>query len=221
MEIREKLMPRSTKCLIATLLYFLLAFTPLGAQGPDPEFFVPEFFVSLAPSVVTVTQGEAAMLTVTIRCNTSSFAAVKDCNARPKFDLSLSEFPDGMSAQIADGRVGDNTVSIASSSNAKAGSFPVQIKVAAGTTTQVQTFVLNIREAVPAPSVAMGNREPVTAAAGPVLAWEHHVLVAKTPEAFNRMADDLGRDSWELVSVVTRQNARSVDLVGSFRRPKR
>jgi hypothetical protein len=153
--IAGKIMPRSTKCTIAALLYLLVAgFMPLGAQNPDPEFFVPEFFVSLAPSVVTVTQGEAAMLTVTIRCNTSSFAAVKDCNARPKFDLSLSEFPDGTSAQIADGRIGDNTVSIASSSEAKAGSFPVQIKVTAGTTTQVQTFVLNIRGAATTPFVS-------------------------------------------------------------------
>ena len=33
------------------------------------------------------------------------------------------------------------------------------------------------------------------------------------------MADQLGRDSWELVSVVTRQNAHSAE-VGFFRRRK-
>ena len=192
----------------------------LDAQTADPEFVIPEFFISLAPSVVTVTQGEAAMLTVTVRCNISSFAAVRDCNARSKFDLSFSEFPDGTSAQIADGRVGDNTVSITASSETKTGSFPVQVTAAAGNTTQVQTFILNIRKAASAQSVATVDHEPVAVSAGHVLAWEHHVLVAKTPEDFNRMADDLGRGSWELVSVVTRQNARNTEWVGFFKRPR-
>lgn len=215
-----KIMPTSTKCIIAALLFLLLAgFKPAEAQDIDPEFFVPEFFISVAPSVVTVTQGEATMLTVVIKCNTSSFGAVKNCNDQPKFALSFFQFPNGTSAQIADGRIGDNTISITTSSNAEVGSFPIQVAVAAGTTTQVQTFVLTIRKAAPA-SLDTGVHEPMAAPTGPVLAWEHHVVVAKTPEEFNRMADELGRDSWELVSVVTRQNAHSAE-VGFFRRRKK
>jgi len=45
-------------------------------------------------------------------------------------------------------------------------------------------------------------------------------VVAKTPEELNRMANDLGKVSWELVSVVSRHNARGMELIGFFRRPK-
>ncbi len=219
----EGFMPRSIKRTLAALLFVsLAALKPVAAQrpNPDPEFFIPEFFISVSPSVVTVEQGGLTMLTVTIRCNTSSFEAVKDCNARPKFDLYLSEFPDGTSAQTAGGRIGDNTISINTSSEAKVGLFPVQVTVVAGTTTQMQTFVLNIRQAASPPSAETAIREPVAAAAGPQITWEHHVVVAKTPEELNRMANDLGKTSWELVSVVSRQNARGAELVGFFRRAK-
>ncbi|HEY2499453.1 MAG TPA: hypothetical protein VGK24_20520 [Candidatus Angelobacter sp.] len=101
-----------------------------------------------------------------------------------------------MSVQIADGRIGDNTVLITASSETKAGSFPVRVTVAVGTTTQVQTFIVNIREAASSQPVAREVRDPVAVSAGHIVAWEHHVLVAKTPEDFNHMADDLGRDSW-------------------------
>lgn len=216
-------MPRSIRCTLAALLFFsLAALKPVTAQrpNPDPEFVIPEFFISVSPSVVTVEQGGLTMLTVTIKCNTSSFEAVKDCNGRPKFDLYLSEFPDGTSAQTAGGRIGDNTISINTSSEAKVGSFPVQVTVAAGITTQVQTFVLNIRQAAAASSAETGIREPVAAAAGPQIIWEHHVVVAKTPEELKRIANDLGKASWQLVSVVSRQNARGMELIGFFRRPK-
>ena len=216
-------MPRSIKCTLAALIIVSLATVkPVTAQRADrdPEFSIPEFFISVSPSVVTVEQGGLTMLTVTIKCNTSSFEAVKDCNGRPKFDLYLSEFPDGTSAQTAGGRIGDNTISINTSSEAKVGSFPVQVTVAAGITTQVQTFVLNIRQAAAASSAETGIREPVAAAAGPQIIWEHHVVVAKTPEELKRIANDLGKASWQLVSVVSRQNARGMELIGFFRRPK-
>lgn len=216
-------MPRSIK-FIATALVFvsLAALKPATAQrpNPDPEFVVPEFFISVVPSVVTVEQGGLTMLTVTIKCNTSSFEAVKDCNDRPKFDVYLSEFPDGTSVQTAGGRIGDNAIAINASSSAKTGSFAVQVTVAAGITTQVQTFVLNIRQAAPVASTETVNRESVAAPASHQLTWEHHAVVAKTPEELNRVANDLGKASWELVSVVSRQNAHGTELIGFFRRPK-
>ena len=93
-------MPRSIKC-IAPLLFFLAGLKPIVAQS-----LVPEFFIAVAPSVVTVVQGEHASLNVAITCNTSSFIAVAECNARPEFDLYLSEVPDGTNAQTAAGRIG-------------------------------------------------------------------------------------------------------------------
>jgi len=216
-------MPRSIKCILAVLLFVsLAALKPLTAQrpNPDPEFLIPEFFISVSPSVVTVEQGGLTMLTVTIKCNTSSFIAVKDCNDRPKFDVYLSEFPDGTSVQTAGGRIGDNAIAINASSGAKTGSFAVQVTVAAGITTQVQTFVLNIRQAASASSTETATREPVAAPASHQLTWEHHAVVAKTPEELNRLANDLGKASWELVSVVSRQNAHGTELIGFFRRPK-
>jgi hypothetical protein len=209
-------MPR-LKCIGAALLFFVLAgLKPSIGQSP-----VPEFFITVAPSVVTVLQGEATSLTVTITCHTSSLVVATDCNAWPKFDFHLSEFPDGTHAELAAGRIGANTISLSASSEATAGSFPIQVTVAAGNTSQVQTFVLNVRQAAAAPSVQQGTRHPVGVPADPVLTWEHRVLMAKTPEEFDRKANDLGQDSWELVSVITRQDFGVAEWIGFFKRLKR
>src|ERR1700760_401550 len=165
---------------------------------------VPEFFITVAPSVVTVLQGEATSVTLTITCDTSSLVVAADCNTW-KFDFHFSEFPEGMHAETADGRVGANTILISASSKTTPGSFPIQVNVGAGKTAQVQTFVLNVGEAAGASSFQQGTRPRVDVEAGPALAREHHVLVPKTPEEFDRKANDLGRNSWELVSVVPRQ----------------
>ena len=209
-------MPRSRRCILTALLFFVLAgLLPAICQTP-----IPEFFITVAPSVVTVLQGEATSVTVTLTCNTSSLVVAADCNAWPKFDFHLSEFPDGTHAETAAARVGANTISISASSDATVGSFPVQMTVAAGNTAQVQTFILNVRQAASALSVPQGLQRPARIPAGPVLTWEHRVLVAKTPEEFNRKANDLGRDSWELVSVITRQDL-DAEWIGFFKRQKR
>jgi len=210
-------MRRSRRCTGAVLLFFLLAvLQPVTGQSPAPEFFI-----TVAPSVAIVLQGEATSLTVIITCNTSSLVVAADCNAWPNFDFHLSEFPDGTQAELAAGRIGANTISISASSDATLGSFPVQVTVVAGKTAQVQTFVLNVRQAAAAPSVQQGTRQPVGIQAGPVLTWEHRILVAKTPEEFDRKANDLGRDSWELVSVITRWDFGIAEWIGFFKRPKR
>lgn len=199
----------------ALLLFFLAAVKPMLAQKP-----IPEFYIAVAPSVVTIHQGEMTTLTVTIRCNDSSFIAIADCTGREKFDLSLSQFPDGMDAETAAGRIGANTVAISASSKAAVGSFAVQVTVVAGSTTQEQTFLLSVKQS--ASSSAAGEIQPPgEATAGPGSAWEHHVLVANSPEEFNCMADDLGEDSWELVSVIRRREADVVEWIGFFKRRKR
>lgn len=208
-------MARSRKHIgVAVLLFLLAGLKPVTGQSE-----IAEFFITVVPSVVTLVQGETASLTVTVTCNTASLAVAADCNTWPKFDFHLSGFPDGTHAEIAPGRTGANTISISSPSDAAAGAYPVQVTVAAGKTTQVQTFVLNVRQASLSTSVPL--REPVGVPPGPVLTWEHHVLVARTPEEFNRKANDLGRDSWELVSVITRQDLGVPEWIGFFKRPKR
>jgi len=217
-----RLMPRLRKCIIAALLFFLAGMKPIVGQTKDPEFFI-----AVAPSVVTVGQGEVASLTVTITCNSSSFGEVRDCNKRPNFDLYFSDFPDGVYAQATVGRIGPNTISISASPQAKPGSFPVQLTVVAGDTTevtfvtgytaQVQTFAVAVKETR---SAFPATRQPVVVQPGSVV-WEHHVVVAKTLEDFDRMANDLERDSWEMVSIVTRENGGATEWVGFFKRPKR
>lgn len=210
-------MRRSRRYIGAGLLFFLLAvLKPIAGQSADPEFFI-----TVAPSVVTVLQGEATSLTATITCNTSSLVVAADCNAWPKFDFHLSEFPDGMHAELAAGRIGPNTISIGTSSEATVGSFPIQVTVVAGNTSQVQTFVVNVRQGAAAPSMRQETRQSVGIPAGHVPTWEHHLLVAKTPEEFDRKANDLGRESWELVSVITREDFGIAEWIGFFKRPKR
>lgn len=208
-------MPQPGKLIAAALLLFLLAgVQPMAAQKP-----IPEFFIAVAPSVVTVHQGEMTTLTVNIRCNDSSFIAIADCTGREKFDLSLSQFPDGMRAETAAGRIGANTVAITVSSKAAVGSFPVHVTVVAGSTTQEQTFLLSVKQSA-ASSSAPGEIQPGEAPASPAATWEHHVLVASSPEEFNYMADELGQDSWELVSVIRRRDAGVVEWIGFFKRPR-
>jgi hypothetical protein len=210
-------MPRSKFIAAAALLFFVLG----GLKPVMGQSQVPEFFITAAPSVVTVLQGESTSLTVTITCQTSSLVVAADCNAWPKFDFHLSEFPDGTHAELAAGRTGANTISISASSEATVGSFPIQVTVLAGNTSQVQTFVLNVKQAAATPSAQWGTPHPVAVSSGNVLTWEHRVLVAKTPEEFDRKANDLGRNSWELVSVITRKDFGVAEWIGFFKRPKR
>jgi hypothetical protein len=200
----------------AVVLFALAGLKPIAGQEPPPEFQI-----AVAPSVVTVKQGEVSSLTVTITCNSSSMAAVAECIARPKFDFNVSEFPDGVHEQTAAGRIGANTMAIIASSGASVGSFPIQVTVTAGKTAQVQTFMLNVTPATAAPSPAVIREPIVVQQPGLVLHWEHHVLVAKTEEEFERMANQLGQVGWELVNVIARQNHGVTEWVGFFKRPKR
>jgi hypothetical protein len=208
-------MPRPTIQTAIALISCLAGLTPVVAQAPPPEFII-----SAAPSVVTVAQGQVSSLAVTVACNTASVTAVADCNARPRFDFHFSELPAGVMAQVATGRVGVNTVELLASSEASLGSFPIQVAVAAGDTTQVQTFLLNVR---PAPAVSPPSvvKPEVVFQPVPVVHWEHHLAIAKTAEELDRLANELGKDSWELVSVTTRQTRGATQWVGFFKRAKR
>jgi hypothetical protein len=219
--IYRELMRRPTIHAAAALFLCLAALTPLAAQTP-----LPEFHIAVVPSIVIVAPGDVVSLTVTVTCNAASLAAVADCSARPNFDFSFSGLPAGVAAQAAAGRVGPNTIVVSASSAAKVGSFPIQVTVAAGDTTEVQSINVNVRAPTPATTPAAVIAPAVVAPSVAVQStlgvhWEHHVAVAKTAEELDRMADELGQQSWELVSVVTRENHGAAEWVGFFRRPKR
>jgi hypothetical protein len=208
-----------SRSMVTAAAALLLCFTglPLAAQ-PSP----PEFTIAIAPSIVTVEREDVAALTVTVTCNTASLKAVADCNARPKFDIYLSEVPGSLHLQAAPGRIGANTIVVSASAAAPTGLFPVQVTVVAGDTAQVQTFSVNVRpsQARAAPAVPVVVPQ-VAAKPSPVSRWEHHVAIAKTPEDFDGMANELGQQSWELVSVIARQNRGVTEWVGFFKRPAR
>src|ERR1700674_719494 len=87
------LMPRRINETATALILSLVGLAPVLAQAPPPEFNI-----FAAPSVVTVVQGQVASLAVTVACNTASFKAVADCNARPEFGIHLSQLPYGVQA---------------------------------------------------------------------------------------------------------------------------
>ena len=67
----------------------------IGLASCLPAQTDPEFVVSVNPSIVTITQGGMASLTVHIAVN-----------ERPSFDFSLSGLPSGVVAQIPSGHAG-------------------------------------------------------------------------------------------------------------------
>ena len=214
--VEQENMSLPKRCIAAVVFLVVAGLKPIAGQYAQPEFRI-----AVVPSVVIVKQGDAASVTVTITCNSSDLGASADCISWPKFDFYLSQLPDGVHAQTVPGRVGPNTIAISASSGAILGSFPLQVTVTGGNTAQVQTVALNVRPApgAPAPTVV---REPVVVQPPtPILRWEHRVAVAKTEEEFDRMANQMGQDAWELVNVITRQNHGVTELVGFFKRPKR
>ncbi len=204
------------RCIAAAVLLALAGLEPIAGQG-----YQPDFRIAVNPTVVIVKQGDAASVTVTIICNSSDLAASADCIAQPRYDFYLSQLPDGVHAQTVPGGVGPNTIAITASSAATVGSFPTQLTVAGGNTVQAQTIVVNVRPASAASSPTVVREPVVVQQPAPVLRWEHRRVVAKTEEDFDRIANQMGQDSWELVNVITRQSHGVTELVGFFKRPKR
>jgi hypothetical protein len=154
-----------------------------GLASRLPAQTDPEFVVSLTPSIVTITQGGTASLTVHIAVN-----------ERPSFEFSLSGLPSGVIAQIPAGHAGATTIVLTALPTAATGTFNVELTaVASGfapprTTNgpQSQDFTLNVK--------------PL-----PVTQWEYRVERAKTELELESAATSLGAQSWELVSVIYRE----------------
>jgi hypothetical protein len=143
----------------------------------------PEFVVTVNPSIVNITQGGTASLTVHIAVN-----------ERPTFEFSLTGLPAGVVAQIPAGRAGATTILLTALPTAATGTFNVELTAVASNfapprtsnAPQSQNFTLNVK--------------PL-----PVMQWEYRVERAKTEQDLESAAEALGQQSWELVSVVYRE----------------
>ena len=178
----------------AVLLLFIT-----GLASRLPAQTDPEFVVSLSPSIVTITQGGMASLTVHIAIN-----------ERPSIEFSLSGLPSGVIAQIPAGRAGSTTIVLTALPTAATGTFNVELTaVASGFAPprssngpQSQNFTLNVK--------------PL-----PVAQWEYRMERARTEQDLESTATNLGLQSWELVSVVLTTDRNGADeWVAFFKREK-
>src|SRR5215472_10957661 len=92
---------------VAALLLFIT-----GIASRLPAQTDPEFVLTVSPSILTITQGGTATLTVHIAVN-----------ERPSFEFSLSGLPSGVVAQIPAGRAGATTILLTALPSAATGSF--------------------------------------------------------------------------------------------------
>ena len=176
-------MPRTFACMIVAIAALMTGH--LSAQ------VTPHFVVSVNPSIVTITQGGMASLTVTTVVN-----------ERPVFAFSLSGLPSGVIAQVPVGHAGDNTIVLTALPTASTGTFNVNLTAEAGNNPQTQGFMLNVK--------------PM-----PVTQWEYHLETAGTQQQLEAAASGLGLQSWELVSVVLHDREGKPEWVGFFKRQKR
>ena len=185
-------MSRPAACAAILLLFITGLASRLPAQTD------PEFVVSLSPSIVTVTQGGMASLTVHIAVN-----------ERPSFDFSLSGLPSGVVAQIPSGHAGATTIVLTALPSAATGTFNVELTAVASDFApprssngpQRQNFTLNVK--------------PM-----PVIQWEYRMERARTEQELESTASNLGAQSWELVSVVLTTDRNGDVWVAFFKRQK-
>jgi len=158
----------------------------------------PEFVVTVNPSIVTITQGGMASLTVHIAVN-----------ERPTFEFSLAGLPSGVVAQIPTGHAGATTIVLTALPSAVTGTFNVELTAVASNFApprssngpQTQGFTLNVK--------------PL-----PVTQWEYRVETARTEQELESAASNLGAQSWELVSVVLTDRNGADEWVAFFKRQK-
>jgi hypothetical protein len=180
-------MARTFACMIVAIAALT---TCIGSQLTAQT--TPHFVVTVNPSIVTVTQGGMASLTVTTVVN-----------ERPVFAFSLSGLPSGVIAQVPVGHAGDNTIVLTALPTASTGTFNVNLTAEAGNNPQTQAFTLNVK--------------PL-----PITQWEYRIEIARTEQALETSATSLGLQSWELVSVVLHEGKDGKpEWVGFFKRQKR
>jgi hypothetical protein len=151
----------------------------------------PEFSLALSPTSVTLPQGAVTSFTLTI-----------ESNEMPSLAISLAGLPDGVQAEAPAMQPGMGTVVLYASSTAAVGSFAVQVTARTGNNAQTQILTLNVKPFQPAPQ------------------WEYTALAANTDDEFLSLANALGAQGWELISVRFREQTAPA-FVGFFKRIKR
>jgi len=146
--------------------------------------------LAISPTTITLPQGGAAPVTVTL-----------GGSDKGKIDLSLSGLPEGVHAQVPQAHHGDSTIVLAAGPAAKQGTYTIQVIARTADNFQTNTFVLEVK---PMPAVPQ---------------WEYWVAQASSPEELTGIANILGAQSWELLSVVF--NEHDSRWVGLFKRLKR
>jgi hypothetical protein len=169
-----------------------------GVASRLPAQTGPDFVVTINPSIVTITQGGTASLTVHVAVN-----------ERPSFEFSLAGLPPGVVAQIPAGHSGATTILLSAMPTAATGTFNVELTAVASDFApprssngpQSQSFTLNVK--------------PL-----PVTQWEYRVERARTEQELESTATNLGLQSWELVSVVLTDHNGADEWVAFFKRQK-
>ena len=169
-----------------------------GVASRLPAQTDPDFVVTVNPSIVTITQGGTASLTVHVAVN-----------ERPSFEFSLAGLPPGVVAQIPAGHSGATTIVLTALPTAATGTFNVELTAVASDFApprssngpQSQSFTLNVK--------------PL-----PVTQWEYRVERARTEQELESTATNLGLQSWELVSVVLTDRNGADEWVAFFKRQK-
>jgi hypothetical protein len=145
-----------------------------------------QFSLAVAPQTLTMTQGSAAQFTVTV-----------GGSDKGKIDISLSGLPEGVRAHIPATHPGQMNITLAASPTATVGTFSVTVIAATPDNEQTQIFILEVK---PMPVVPQ---------------WEYAYASASSEPELTQIANHLGAQSWELVSVVF---VRDAGWVGFFKR---
>jgi hypothetical protein len=149
------------------------------------------FVLAVDPTVVNISQGSTASLTVTLTLDD-----------RTTFDFSFAGLPQGVIAESRRGRTGTNTIVMTALPTATTGKFSVDVIASAAGNSQRQTFTLHVKPMPP-------------------IQWEYHAEVASSTAQLVAVSNTLGEDGWELVSVVLHgDTVGSPELVAFFKRPK-
>jgi hypothetical protein len=169
----------------------LLCFLTAWAHIPAVAQSGPEFSLALSPASVTLPQGAVTSFTLTF-----------ESSEKPAFSISLAGLPDGVQALTPIVQAGMGSVVLYASPAATVGSFAVQVTARAGNNSQTQVLMLNVKPMQPAPQ------------------WEYTVLASNSDDEFLSLANSLGSQGWELVSVRFSQ-VTAPSFVGFFKRIKR
>jgi hypothetical protein len=144
--------------------------------NPSPN--TSDFTIALTPSPLNMIQGGSTSATI-------STAMIGGATGTPT--LTVSGTPAGITSHVVPTGSGKANLSLAASSAAPTGSFPVTVTGTAGGKSHSQTVQLNVTPFSP----TAGTQQ-----------WEYQVITATSEQDVINQANALGAQEWEMVSVV-------------------